>query len=99
LGGATLKLEDMQNFEVQLRKTDNFVYETNYKSVIKNGKHIGTCKMVLDDNKVIGKFELDTDLRETQYIKYNTVIQKNKTWLASIELTDKQTPETIQSIP
>lgn len=89
----------MQNFEIQLKKTDSFVYETNYKAVIKNGKPIGTCKMVLDDNKVIGKFELDMDIRETQYIRYNAIVQGNKKWLASIEFSDKQLPETIQSIP
>ena len=89
----------MQEFEVQLKKTDNFVYESNYKSVIKNGKPIGTCKMRLDDNKVIGVFELDIDIRETQYIRYNAIIKGNKKWLASIEFSDKQLPETIQTIP
>ncbi len=89
----------MQNFEVQLKKTDNFVYERNYKSVIKNGKSIGTCKLVLDDNKVIGVFELDIDVQGIQYVKYNTIIQRNKTWLASVEFSDKQSSETVQTIP
>ncbi len=89
----------MQNFQVPLKKTDNFVYESNYKSVIKNGKPIGTCKMILEDNKVIGIFDLDTDIREIQFIKYNSTTLRNKKWILNVEFLDKQTSETVQSIP
>ena len=97
------KIETMQNFQIPLKKTDNYVYESNYKSVIKKGKSIGTCKMVLEDNKVIGIFELDVDMEinntTPQYIKYNSTVLRNKKWILNVEFLDKQTSDTVQSIP
>jgi hypothetical protein len=93
-----INFNGMRNFDIQLKKTDNYVYESNYKSVIKNGKNIGTFKMVLEDSKVIGVFELDEDIHWPQYIKYNSITQRNKKWISNIEFLDKETPETVQAV-
>lgn len=84
--------KNMKSFKWLLNWSLPDIY-TNHGDVIpvrNNGKHIGSCTISVEGNKIIGDFVLTEDLNGSQYVLYTISVpnEADQRWLEGIYLVD-----------